>query len=92
LRERLGKQDIADGYDPVIGKLFAIQHFLNPLHIYCRFLDRGLRRDLAVHLCKLYEILLFIWINVALKSTIYLCRAIEGDYTIQGGPRRGGVR
>ena len=33
----------------------TLQHYLNPLHIYCRLRDLGLAEKLAVFLCQLYE-------------------------------------
>lgn len=31
------------------------QHFLNPLHIYCRLMDLGLPKKHSMKLCRLYE-------------------------------------
>ena len=31
------------------------EHFLNPLHVYCRLRDFGLSKGLAVRLSKFYE-------------------------------------
>lgn len=33
----------------------SIQHYINPLHIYCRFRDMGLPEKLARFLCIAYE-------------------------------------
>ena len=51
--------------------LLAFQHALNPLHIYCRLLDRGMGRGLSETICKMYEALLFSWLNWILKSCMY---------------------
>jgi hypothetical protein len=32
-----------------------LQHYLNPLHIYCRLRDLGLSRWQAIKVCKFYE-------------------------------------
>ena len=32
-----------------------IQHYLNPLHIYCRLRDMGIPKWVAVSLCRVYE-------------------------------------
>lgn len=37
----------------------VIEHYLNPLHVYCRLMDIGIPRSIAVVLCKAYERLLF---------------------------------
>ena len=36
-----------------------LQHRLNPLHVYCRLRDLGLRGPTARRLCALYERLVF---------------------------------
>jgi hypothetical protein len=37
----------------------SIQHYLNPLHIYCRLRNLGLTRDHSIFLCKIYERVIF---------------------------------
>lgn len=32
-----------------------LQHFFNPLHVYCRLQQAGLAEPLARRLCKAYE-------------------------------------
>lgn len=32
-----------------------IQHYMNPLHIYCRLMDLGLGKGTAMFLCRVYE-------------------------------------
>lgn len=39
--------------------MMAIQHYLNPLHIYCRMRDAGIPREKAVYICCIYENLFF---------------------------------
>jgi len=39
-----------------------MQHWLNPLHIYCRLRDVGLPKGTALFLGWLYEILIFRWL------------------------------
>lgn len=41
----------------------AWQHYLNPLHIYCRLMDIRIPRAMAVLLCKTYERLVFNRLN-----------------------------
>ena len=41
----------------------ALQHYLNPLPIYCRLMDIGIPRTIAVLLCKTYERLVFKQLN-----------------------------
>jgi hypothetical protein len=37
----------------------ALQHYLNPLHIYCRLMDIGIPKSVAGLLCRTYERLVF---------------------------------
>jgi hypothetical protein len=39
--------------------MMAIQHYLNPLHIYCRMRYAGIPRKEAVLICCIYENLIF---------------------------------
>jgi hypothetical protein len=54
-----------------VEKLFAVQHRLNPLHVYCRLLDRGINRRISVWICRTYEILFFAAFNFSLKILIH---------------------
>ena len=33
----------------------SLQHFFNPLHLYCRLRDLGFSEDFARKLCRFYE-------------------------------------
>lgn len=41
----------------------SIQHYINPLHLYCRFRDLGLFEDLAKSLCVAYEDSIYKWLT-----------------------------
>jgi hypothetical protein len=41
----------------------AMQHYLNPLHVYCRLRDIGIPRGVAILLCKVYERTIFKQLN-----------------------------
>ncbi|UCB47953.1 MAG: hypothetical protein JSW56_12405 [Deltaproteobacteria bacterium] len=71
------------GQNNVVARLLAIQHRLNPLHVYCRFLDMGLNKKFSTSLCKLYGIILFIWLNWTLKAVVHLCCAIDRACTVE---------
>jgi len=32
-----------------------MQHYLNPLHIYCRLRDLGISKGIAESICRIYE-------------------------------------
>ena len=53
--------------------LLTLQHRLNPLHVYSRFMDRGLGKRLSFVLCKYYEILIFAWMSYLIKVLIHFC-------------------
>lgn len=48
-----------------------ISHALNPLHVYCRVLDCGLPRCLALRWCTAYERSLFRVVRLLLALTVY---------------------
>lgn|GEM_PF-2558649 len=66
-------------WDTLIGKTLAIQHRLNPLHVYCRLLDKGLNRKWSFFIGRYYEILIFFWLNVAIKVLIHCFCSIKSD-------------
>ena len=32
-----------------------VQHWLNPLHIYCRLIDLGCKKGPSINLCRVYD-------------------------------------
>ena len=64
------------GNTDLLKALIGVQHYLNPLHVYCRLLDRGLHKNVSILFCKYYEILIFIWLNFFLKSLIHFYMVI----------------
>ena len=57
--------------ETLVARLLSFQHRLNPLHVYCRLLDRGISRKLAMSASKTYELLLFIWLSFLVKTLIH---------------------
>lgn len=57
--------------EPLVTRLLSIQHRLNPLHVYCRLLDRGITEKLARSVGKTYELLLFIWLSFLIKTLLH---------------------
>jgi hypothetical protein len=45
------------GLFPVI--LLKLKHHLNPLHLYCRLRNIGIRKETAIFLCRFYERMVF---------------------------------
>lgn len=67
----------------MVATFLSIQHRLNPLHVYCRFMERGLGRSFSVSVCRSYELLLFIWISWIIKVAIHLCCMVERDRPVE---------
>ena len=74
---------MAFGQETVEGKFLAIQHRLNPLHVYCRLLDRGLGRRISASLGKTYEALIFIWLSWVIKTVVHLLSALNRGYRVR---------
>jgi hypothetical protein len=55
-------------------RLMKLQHVLNPVHVYCRIMEAGVRRDLAVTMSRSYEILVFTFLSPAIKGAIQVHR------------------
>jgi hypothetical protein len=67
----------------VITKMLAVQHHLNPLHLYCRFVDRGYNKTLSAFICKAYELLVFSWMSRFIKTLIYFYCLKSRSFRIQ---------
>lgn len=46
-----------------------LMHIANPLHVYCRLMDRGLDRGLSVRCCTVYERTLFRVVRLLVSLT-----------------------
>jgi hypothetical protein len=62
----------------MVEKLLVLQHRLNPLHVYCRFLDRGLNKRLSALLCRSYEILIFTRASWIARTVVHLFHYFDG--------------
>lgn len=67
----------------MVAKFLHIQHRLNPLHLYCRFVDRGLNRAFSVSVCRYYEFLVFVWLSWIIKAAIHCCLLVNRDLLIR---------
>jgi len=68
-------------------RLLAVQHALNPLHIYCRLLDRGIGSGLSEAICRMYEALIFTWVHWILKT--FTVHRLRGFAQIQTDNKKG---
>ena len=58
----------------MLERLFKIQHGFNPLHVYCRLMERGLGKGLSLSICRYYEVLVYSWLAWFTVVAIHLCR------------------
>lgn len=56
---------------------FTIQHYCNPLHIYCRLVDRSISKKTSKWICRCYEILIYWAINLISIAGIFICRILR---------------
>jgi hypothetical protein len=55
-----GVDGVAQGRGGFMFRLrMAVQHFFNPLHMYCRLKDMGLAGPTAHKMCRVYERLIY---------------------------------
>ena len=54
--------------------MLTIQHRLNPLHMYCRLVDTGLKKRPSILVCKYYEILMYSWLRWLSVAGVNLCK------------------
>jgi len=67
----------------MVERFLSIQHRLNPLHVYCRLLDRGLRKGLSIIICKSYEIAIYVWISWIIKTMVHFLCVMNSSVSIQ---------
>lgn len=72
----------------MVDRFLAIQHRLNPLHIYCRLLDRGLGMGLSASICKFYEIAIYFWISWTIKTMVHFFCVMNSSLSVQREMRR----
>ena len=57
--------------------MLNIQHRFNPLHVYCRLVDRGLNKGFSLSICKYYEILIYRWVAWFTIVVVGTCRLMQ---------------
>ena len=50
--------------------ILEIQHRFNPLHVYCRLMERGINKKISIVFCRRYEILIYKWLNSLMHISI----------------------
>lgn len=59
--------------------LLEMQHKFNPLHVYCRLIERGMDKHVSIRISRFYEILIYKWFAALSVLSIYFCRLIKGS-------------
>ena len=44
-------------------KILNFQHYINPLHFYCRLVKYGINNKTSIWICRWYEAMMFKWVN-----------------------------
>jgi hypothetical protein len=58
--------------------MLNIQHRLNPLHVYCRLVARGLDKKSSLSICRYYEIFIYSWLAWSTLVVVRICKRTEG--------------
>ena len=53
----------------------SIQHRINPLHVYCRLVEKGIDKPFSLSICRYYEKLVFSWLNWFIVISILIFQA-----------------
>ncbi len=59
--------------------LLSLQHRLNPLHLYCRLMDRGLPKQTAIRVTRFYELTLHRCVLAITRVGIRLCENLDRE-------------
>jgi len=57
--------------------LLRIQHGINPLHVHCRLVERGLNKRFSLSICGYYEIFIYSWLAWFTGVGVQICRLIK---------------
>ena len=58
----------------MVNMMLNIQHRFNPLHVYCRLVERGLNKKSSLSICKYYEILIYNWLSWFTTLVVRTCK------------------
>jgi len=60
--------------------LSAVQHRCNPLHVYCRLIEKGVNREISIRLIRVYEAMLYWWlISFLTVMSLFFSRRVKRD-------------
>ena len=58
--------------------MLSIQNRFNPLHVYCRLVERGLNKKFCLSICSYYEILIYSWLGWSTLVVVGICKLTQG--------------
>ena len=61
----------------MVNTILKIQHRFNPLHVYCRLVERGLNKDLSISICKYYSIFIYSWLAYLTVVGVEVCKLMK---------------
>jgi len=69
--------------ETIIKRILVAQYLLDTLHLRDWLMQSGLSRRSSSYVGRVYEVLLFSWLNRILKGFIYLLCLTDGEYRTQ---------
>ena len=76
-------QKATEGLHALATRILNIQDRLNPLHVYCRLVERGFNRDRSISICRCYGVLFYRWFSWAIGLAVKVCTLWDG-YELSG--------
>jgi hypothetical protein len=58
----------------MVKMMLNIQHRFNPLHVYCRLVERGVNKKSSLSICKYYEMLIYNWLAWFTTVVVRMCK------------------
>ena len=66
-------QRVMAGLHDLATKFLNVQDRLNPLHIHCRLVERGLNKGLSISICKCYQVVFYSWFCLFIELAVKVC-------------------
>jgi hypothetical protein len=61
----------------MLNMMLNIQHRFNPLHVYCRLVEKGLNKRCSLSICGYYEIFVYGWLAWLTRVGVQICRLTQ---------------
>ena len=61
----------------MVDKMLNIQHQYNPLHIYCRLIEKGFNKRLSRAICRYYELLIYSGVTWVTVLAVQILRSLN---------------